>query len=130
MDRKREKLLNVEIARYDEMHLGIWANKSDSSFILFRLHRDGSFDYKFVPCPQYDTVMIKGNFYMKGVSEGGSTDYYPRLIAIDEKRDTLFNFFIAYITPYDSKTDKIDKLVLNPNSIYDTVSYVFYRIKA
>lgn len=129
VDRKKEKALEMEVVREAEGHLGSWASKTKEALITLRLRRTGEFSYKFLQYPGLDTIKTMGSYDIIGAGEGRSTDYYPRLVAVNEKNDTLFNFFIAYITPYDSKTEKVDRMILNPNSIYDTVSYTFYRIK-
>ncbi len=125
-DEKKEDLFDMEVVRQDEEHLGQWAGRSAKAFILFRLKRDNSFTGKYVLGEQTDTVRISGKYDIIG---GSNTAYYPRLVAVGQNGDTLLNFFIAYVTPYDSKVSKVDKMVLNPNSIYDTISYVFYRVK-
>ncbi len=130
-DRKKEKSQDMEIVREGEEHLGSWAHKSPGALIQFRLHRDGKFSYSIVEYPKSDTIKVKGRYRIIGAVAGRSANYYPRLVAIDEKNDTLFNYFIAYITPYDAHAldNGYDKMVLNPKGIYDTVGYTFYRIK-
>jgi hypothetical protein len=121
-----EKVRDIEIIRDGEEHLGNWAGNWEQGRLFFRLRRDGTFTARKVGILQGDTIQIKGNYDIVG---GNNSAWYPRLIAVDERKDTLFNCFIAYLTPYDTKVEKVDKMVLNPTSIYDTVSYTFYRIK-
>ena len=128
VDGAREKVFGYEVVREDEELLGIWGNKSERALIYFRLHRDGNFTWKMVEYPKGDTVTRTGTYDVIGPDVYRRTDYYPKLIAVDGK-DTLMNFFIAYVTPYDSKVDKVDRLVLSPHGIYDTVSYTFFRLK-
>lgn len=129
VDRKKEKAMDIEIVREGEEHLGSWAYKSPENLIKFRLHRNGGFTYTQVQYPGNDTTQINGSYEIIGLGGGRSTDYYPRLIALNEKNDTIFNYFIAYITPYDTKVNSYDKMVLNQKSIYDTAGFTFYRIK-
>ncbi|MES2774441.1 MAG: hypothetical protein V4722_09665 [Bacteroidota bacterium] len=128
LDRKKEKAQDIEIVREAEEMLGSWANKSKEALVQFRLHRDGKFTYSLVDYQKNDTTRITGKYE---VIYGNSTTYYPRLIATDDKNDTVFNYFIAYVTPYDAYALNrgYDKLMLNPNNFYDTVSYTFYRVK-
>lgn len=129
VDEQVEKALDVEVIREGEEHLGNWAKKSKEALIYFRLHRDAQFTWKMVSYPKGDTVTTKGTYDIIGPDVYRSPDYYPKLIGFNEKHDTLFQFFIAYITPYDTKVEKVDRMVLRPNSIYDTVSYIFFRVK-
>ena len=128
-DARREKALDIEVVREDEEFLGTWGIKSKEALILLRLRRDETFVYKQVNYPLTDTFVRKGHFTIEGPGLGRSTIDYPRLIVITDDHDTLFNHFIAYITPYNSTVDKVDRLVLNQHSIYDTLSTTFYRIK-
>ena len=48
---------------------------------------------------------------------------------VDDRNDTVLNYFVAYITPYDTRVEKVDRMVLSPTGVYDTVGYTFYRIK-
>ncbi|HEX6181938.1 MAG TPA: hypothetical protein VFZ47_11880 [Chitinophagaceae bacterium] len=128
-DEKVENALDIEVVREDEEFLGNWASKTGESLIQFRLRRDQRFTWKLVKYPKGDTITIEGKYDIIGPSKDRTAEYYPRLIAVDQNNDTLFNYFIAYVTPYDTKVEKVDRLVLNPNSIYDTVSYTFYRVK-
>ena len=129
VDEKREKAFDVEVVRDGEEHLGIWGRKTNRSLTYFRLHRDGQITWTMVRYPGEDTVVMKGTYDIIGVAEGRTTEYYPKIIAVDEKHDTILNSFFAYVTPYDTRTEKIDRLVLSSNSIYDTASYTFYRIE-
>ena len=126
IDRKREKVLDKEIVRDGDEYLGQWAGRSNDAFFYFRLKRDGSFSSKRVFHGRTDTMHVKGKYEI--VHEGSSA-YFPRLITVGEGGDTLFNFYLAYLTPYDSKVSKVDKMILHPHSLYDTVSYTFYRVK-
>lgn len=126
IDSGKEKILDIEVVREGEEHLGNWAGSWTKGQMLFRLRRDGTFTANSLSALRGDTLQVKGSYDIVG---GNGTAYYPRLVAIDENKDTLFNFFIAFITPYDSKVEKVDKMVLSPTGIYDTISYTFYRIK-
>ena len=128
VDRKKEKALDMEIVRADEEHLGSWAHKSPEVLIRFRLHRDGKFTYSSVEYPHGDSTALKGKYEIIGVVGDRSADYYPRLVAVSDKNDTVFNHLIAYITPYDTKVSTLDKMILNRNSVYDTLGYTFYRV--
>lgn len=129
IDRKRERLYDIEIVRQGEEFLGSWASRSAGSFVYFRLRRDGGFESKRVANSDGDTVYTSGRYSIESAEYNRSTDHYPRLIVVNQNKDTLFNYFIAYVTPYDTKADKTDRMVLSPSGIYDTISYVFYRIK-
>jgi hypothetical protein len=129
IDVKREKEFEMEVVREGEEHLGSWATKSGNTITFFRLHRNGNFTMKQVQSQHTDTLTTNGRYDIIDAGKGLSENYYPRLIAVGEKNDTFFNYFIAYTTPYDTKTEKVDKMVLNQNSVYDTVSQTFYRIK-
>ena len=62
--------------------------------------------------------------------EGGNDPkYFPRLYAINQKGDTLFNYYVRYLTKYDMTIDKVDKMMLSPNNVFDTLAFTFYRIK-
>lgn len=125
-DRKQEKVFDKEIVREGEEYLGQWAGRYAEAFFYFRLKRDGSFISKRVPYGQADTIYTNGRY---DIIEGQSTAYYPRLLTLAENGDTLFNFYLASVTPYDTKVMRVDRLVFQPNSLYDTVSFVFYRVK-
>jgi hypothetical protein len=126
VDRKVEKITGKEIVREDEEYLGSWASKSKESYISFRLRRDGAFNYSMVKYPATDTNKIIGKYEL--LSPTGNANYFPRLCTFKDNGDTLFNYYIRYISPYNS-TDKYSKMVFNPNSVFDTIEYVFYRIK-
>ncbi len=125
VDRKVEKVTGKEVVREDEELLGTWGAKTAVTYLQFRLKRDGTLEYMLVRLPEKDTMLITGTYM---VSEGLSTNYFPRLITLNEKGDTIFNYYIRYVTPYSS-TARYDNLVISPNSIYDTIEYKFYRIK-
>ncbi len=131
LDRKKEKAQDIEIIRENEEYLGSWASKSLESLIKFRLHRDGKFTYKMVDYNRADSTTITGRYEVIGTAGGNDPVYYPRLIAIDDKNDTVFNYFLAYVTPYDSYATNrgYDKMILNPHGSYDTVAYTFFRIE-
>jgi hypothetical protein len=129
VDAREEKKKDIEIPRDGEEYLGSWANKNKKALIQFRLQRNRQFTHKMVEYPGNDTILIQGNYDIIGLNGQRRPDKYPRLIALNEKKDTILNMFIAYITPYDSKVEKIDRMVLSPNGIYDTINYTFYRIK-
>ena len=129
IDRKAKLALDKEIVRDGEEYLGSWGSKSEKSLILFRLYRDGRFSFKQVEYPGTDTIETKGSYEIIGIGEGRTVYYYPRLITFNEQHDTLFNYYIAYVTPYDTKVEKTDRMVLNPRSMYDTVGFTFFRIK-
>lgn len=127
-DRKVEKITGKEIVREDEEYLGSWASKSKKSYITFRLRRDGTFNYSLVEYPVNDTTKITGRYELLN-PPGSNIKYFPRLCTFNGSGDTLFNYYIRYITPYNSTVDKYSKMVLSPNSVFDTIEYVFYRIK-
>ena len=128
VDRKVEKVTGKEVVREGEELLGTWASKSSESYFQFRLRRDGKLEYLLVQLPQNDSISIKGTYTIAGAS-GRNASYFPRVYGFNEKGDTLFNYYIQYVTPYGSTVDKYDQLVLSPNSLFDTISYKFYRIK-
>src|SRR5688572_29475981 len=105
-DEKVENAMDIEVVRDGEEHLGNWASKTNESLIHFRLRRDQRFTWKLVKYPKGDTVTIEGKYDIIGPGADRTTEYYPRIIAVDEKNDTLINFFIAYVTPYDTKVEK------------------------
>lgn len=127
IDRRVEKVTDKEIVRENEEILGSWASKSKEAFVMFRLRRDGTLNYSLVKYPATDTTKITGKYEF--VNAHGNANYFPRLYAISDNGDTIFNYYVRYITPYNSTVDKYAKLILNPNSVFDTVEYVFYRIK-
>ena len=126
VDRKVEKITGKEIVREGEELLGTWGSKSAGGYFQFRLRRDGTLDYMLVQQPANDTTHIKGTYT---IATGNNANYFPRIQAFGPQGDTLFNYFVQYVTPYGSTVDKYDRLVLNPNSVFDTISYQFYRIK-
>lgn len=128
LDRRKEKAHNIEIVRENEEYLGSWAYKSPDLLIQFRLQRDKKFTYILVNYHKKDTITITGQYE---IADNRNIINYPRLIAISDKSDTLFNHFIAYITPNDAFASDAgyDKMVLHENGIYDTVAYTFYRVK-
>ena len=128
-DSKVENVMDIEVVRDGEEHLGNWASKTKESLIHFRLRRDQRFTWKLVEYPKTDTVIIEGKYDIIGPNKERTAEYYPRLILVDQNNDTLFNWFISYVTPYDTNVEKVDRLVFKPNSIYDTVSYTFFRVK-
>ena len=128
-DRQVEKVTGKDIVREDEELLGTWANKSAEAYFQFRLKRDGTLDYTLVQLPGNDTTRIKGTYAIAGAGGGNSANYFPRLYGFNEKADTIFNYYVRYVTPYGSTIDKYDRLILSDKSIYDTVEYKFYRIK-
>jgi len=125
VDRKREKILDKEIVREGEEWLGQWSGYTSEAFCYFRLKRDGNFTSKTVIHGQHDTSHVNGQYQ---IIDGQSASWYPRLLAISETGDTVFNFYLASVTPYGSTVSKADRMVLQPNSLYDTVSYIFYRV--
>lgn len=127
VDRQFEKRTDKEVVREGEEYLGTWASKSANGFIQFRLHRDGKLTYTIVPAGK-DTTIIRGNYEYAGVATN-DPKYFPRLYTFNEKGDTLFNYYVRYLTGYDMTIDKVDKMILSPNSVFDTVEYTFYRIK-
>ncbi|OSZ73593.1 hypothetical protein CAP36_16370 [Chitinophagaceae bacterium IBVUCB2] len=128
VDRKVEKVTDKEVVREGEEMLGTWASKSANGYIQFRLKRDGSLEYVLAEIPARDTVKIKGSFSISAAA-GRSMNYFPRLYGFRENGDTLFNFYIRSVTPYNSTVSKYDNLILSPNSVFDTIEYKFYRIK-
>jgi len=129
IDRNVEKDTDTEVVRENEEYLGTWASRSDKSFTMFRLHRDGKLTYRFVQFPGTDTTIIRGKYVYAGVSGGNDSKYFPRLITFTEKGDTLFNYYVRYLTQYNMTIDKIDKMVLNPKNVFDTLAFTFYRIQ-
>ncbi|MCU0388838.1 MAG: hypothetical protein MUE71_09560 [Chitinophagaceae bacterium] len=123
-----ERKSGKEMVREDEEHLGMWGSRSAEALILLRLRRDQRFEYKMVRRGQSDTSRVTGRYGIEGPGNGRSPAFYPRLIAINEKRDTVLNYYIEYITPYDATIDKTDRMVLKQTSLYDTLSYTFFRI--
>ena len=129
IDRKKEKANDTEIVRENEEYLGTWASKSDSSLIKFRLHRDGKLTYDIVHYPGKDTTTIHGKYEYVGAVGGNDVKYFPRLYTFAENGDTIFNYYVRYLTKYDMTIDKVDKLILSPNSVFDTLAFTFYRVK-
>lgn len=129
IDRNVEKNTDAEVVRANEEYLGTWASKSDSGFIMFRLHRNGKLTYRVVHYPGTDTTTIHGKYVFVGAGGGNDPKYFPRLYTFTEKGDTLFNYYMRYLTKYDMTIDKIDKMILSPHSIFDTMGFTFFRIK-
>ncbi len=127
IDQKVEKVTGKEIVRENEEILGTWASKSNAAFVMFRLRRDGTLNYSFIKYPATDTIKIIGKY--EYVFSGSNPNYFPRLYTISDKGDTIFNYYVRYITPYNSTIDKYSRLILSPNNMFDTVEYIFYRIK-
>ena len=128
IDRSVEKETDTEVVRENEEYLGTWASRTDKSFTLFRLHRDGKLTYRSVQYPGTDTAIIRGKYVYAGVRGGNDSRYFPRLVTFTEKGDTLFNYYVRYLTKYNMTIDTIDKMVLNPNNVFDTLAFPFYRI--
>lgn len=128
VDRRVEEVTGKEIVREGEEMLGTWASKSKNGFVQFRLKRDNTMEYVMAQAPAFDTIKIKGKFLISS-STSRNVDFFPRLYAFKENGDTLFNYYIRSVTPYNSTVNKYDNLIVSPNSIYDTVEYKFYRIK-
>lgn len=128
-DRKVEKITGKDVVREGEELLGTWASKSKDVFLQFRLKRDGTLDYLLVQLPANDTTKIKGTYVIAGAGGGNSINYFPRIYGFNEKSDTIFNYYVRYVTPYGSTIDKYDRLILSDKSIYDTLEYKFFRIK-
>ncbi len=127
-DRGVEKITDSEVVRENEEYLGSWASKSDKGLVLMRLHRNGVLNYTTVAYPSNDSIIVKGSY--KYVSErNNDRKYFPRLYAFKENGDTIFNYYVRYLTKYDMTIDKVDKMEISPNSVYDTVAFTFYRIK-
>ena len=129
IDRKVEKATNTEVVRKSEEFLGSWASKSASGLIMFRLHRDGKFTYTLVKYPGNDSIKINGHYQFVEADRWNDVKYFPRLYTFNEKGDTVFNYYVRYYTKYNSTIDKVDKLILSPNGVLDTISYTYYRIK-
>lgn len=127
-DRRTEKRLDTEIPREGEAYLGTWGNRSDAAFIVFRLHRNGAFTFKLKETPKKDTVVVTGRYEWLPLRDARDINHYPRIIARDARGDTLFNYFVAYITPYGSKADKTDRMELKVNGRNDTKGYTFFRL--
>src|SRR5689334_4210285 len=107
-DRKVEKITGKDVVREGEEMLGTWATKSTKGYLQFRLKRNGTLDYTFVQLPGNDTMKINGTYKVAGIQRG-NTNYFPRLYGFNEKADTLFNYYIQYVTPYSSTVDKYDQ---------------------
>jgi len=129
IDRRIEKNTGTEIVRENEEYLGSWASKSDSGFVMFRLHRDGKLTYRFVHYPANDTTTIQGSYAFVDVAGGNDPQYFPRLYTFAANGDTIFNYYVRYLTKYDMTIDKIDKMILSPGGVLDTMEYTFYRIR-
>ncbi|WP_018630979.1 hypothetical protein [Niabella aurantiaca] len=127
-DRRTEREQDTEIVREGEEYLGTWGNRSDAAFIIFRLHRNGAFTFRIKEASQKDTVITTGQYEWLPLRDARSINDYPRIIARDASGDTIFNYFVAYITPYDSKTDKTDRMELSVNGKADTTGYTFFRL--
>lgn len=125
IDRQREQLLDTEIIREGDEHLGRWSGRIVNDFFYLRLKRDGSLSCKHVPAGGTDTIAATGRYE---ILDGLDNSYFPRIVAVDNNGDTLFNFYLASVTPYGSTDSKADRMVLKPNSLYDTGSYVFFRV--
>ena len=128
VDRKVEQVTGKEVVREGEEMLGTWASKSAGGYVQLRLKRDGTLEYALAELPGNDTTKIKGSFVIRPATNG-NTNFFPRLYGLRENGDTLFNYFIRSVTPYNSTVSKYDNLILSPNSIFDTIEYKFYRIK-
>ncbi len=129
VDQRVEKNTDTEVVRENEEYLGTWASKSDTGFTLFRLHRGGKLTLRLVHYPATDTTTIAGTYVYAGVEGGNNIKYFPRLYTFNEKGDTLFNYYIRYLTKYDMTIDQVDKMILSPNNVFDTMAFTFYRIK-
>lgn len=128
VDRKVEKRTDTEVVREEEEYLGSWASKSADGFIKMRLHRDGKLTYTYVAGAGTDTTIIHGKYqYVHGAPN--EINYFPRLYTFNEKGDTIFNYYVRYLTRYTMTIDKVDKMILSPNSVFDTIGYTFYRVK-
>lgn len=128
VDRRTEKNNDTEVVRDEEEYLGSWASKSADGFIKMRLHRDGKLTYTYVSGTEGDTAIIHGKYqYVHGAPN--EINYFPRLYTFNEKGDTIFNYYVRYLTRYNMTIDKVDKMILSPNSVFDTIGYTFYRVK-
>ena len=125
LDRAREQVFDREVVREGEEYLGQWSGRTADALFYIRLKRDGSFISKRVRNGYADTIHTNGRYQ---VVDGQAAGYYPRLLTISDGGDTLFNFYMASVTPYGSTVTKVDRMVLQPNSLYDTVSFLFYRV--
>lgn len=130
LDRKREAIQQIDIVRKDldlgDSHLGSWAMKNDTTLTIVRFRRDGFFSCQHISYLTKDTIKEQGRFSIitSYVDEKGL--HYPRIIAISDQGDTLFNHFL-HITRATKKN--VDILVLQPNENTDSLKAVFYRIK-
>lgn len=127
-DKKVEKVTGKDVVREGEEMLGTWASKSSNGYVQFRLKRDGTLEYMQIQFPANDTIQVKGDFSITS-STSRNVNYFPRLYGFRENGDTLFNYYIRSVTPYNSTVSKYDNLILSDNSLFDTVEYKFYRIK-
>jgi hypothetical protein len=96
---------------------------------MFRLYHDGILTYSTVHYTRTDTTTIKGKYTFVGVAGGNNAKYFPRLYTFTAKGDTLFNYYVRYLTKYDMTIDKVDKMILSPYNVFDTMAFTFYRIK-
>jgi len=128
-DRRTEKVKDTEVVREGEEYLGTWGHKSAAALMIFRLHRNGSFTFKLKEASAKDTAISTGHYQWLPLTGTRSSSYYPRIIARDAGGDTIFNYYVAYITPYGSKVNKTDRMVLMANGRNDTTGYTFFRLK-
>lgn len=128
-DVQKEKARDIEIVREGEEYLGTWGHQSETGYIAFRLHRNGVFTCKIEEAAAKNMAIRKGHYKWLPLRAATDINRYPRIIAIDARGDTIFNYFVAYVTPYDSKTDKTDRMVLTINGRMDTTGIIFFRLE-
>ncbi|GAB2808802.1 hypothetical protein GCM10027043_04980 [Ferruginibacter profundus] len=130
MDRKREKIQDIDIVRSDmydgDSHLGTWAQKNGNVLVTFRLKRDGNFSYEIDEGTSKDPVKYAGKYIIQDAVAGNDSWQYSRLVAVSDKGDTIINHFIE--TTYATKRN-VDVLSLKANTNSDSTTMLFYRVK-
>ena len=128
VDRGVERITGEEIIREGDELFGTWASKTNEGMLQFHLKRYGSLSYMLINLATNDTNKSTGHYSVLN-NRTASPGYFPRICAISDNGDTLMNYYIQYVTPYNSTIDKYDRLILSPHSMYDTVAWKFYRLK-
>ncbi len=129
LDRKREKNQDIDIVRADlgkgDSHLGSWAQKNDSTLLLLRFKRDGSFFYMVVTYPQKDSLKYTGNYKIMPSIVNNTGLRYPRMIAISNLGDTIINHFLEIKRATKQNVD----ILRFKTGINSEEAMLFYRIK-
>lgn len=128
LGRLSEAKWTMDVAREEEAYLGAWANISPSALIVFRLQRDGRFTFQIRESSTGDTGMITGQYTWEPLKTSDQINFYPRIIARDAKGDTIFNYYVQFITPSESAADKIDHMELKTKGRSDSTGYTFFRL--